>query len=54
MTRWLRSIIELPPCGRGIPGPCLAVIKVTSTGETYLLCLKCGCVAPYRGGRDDA
>jgi hypothetical protein len=42
-------VILLPPCGRGL-GPCTAIIEVIPTG-TILRCLRCGCVAPYRGGR---
>lgn len=51
--RELDLIIHLPPCGRGL-GPCKAIIETDPTGATFLRCLTCGCVAPYRGSSKDA
>jgi hypothetical protein len=39
--------IQLPPCGRGLDGPCTAIIETGPTGM-FLRCLKCNCVAPIR------
>jgi hypothetical protein len=53
MKHELRSIIPLPPCGRG-RGPCLAIIEINSTGGVFLRCITCNCIAPYRGSGNHA